>query len=76
MDLDTVAFWAHKLCAQSALVAVTYSIPGVEDLKTYLRFFEPRYKLYGKIPKHDCVQANYFQVIVSEKLKPLKQLRK
>jgi hypothetical protein len=50
IDWDRVAFWAHGLCARAALVAVKYNMLGVENLKTYLRFFEPRYKLYGKEP--------------------------
>lgn len=48
MDLDAIAFWAHGVCARAALVAIKYKMSGVEVLKSYLGFFEQRYKLYGQ----------------------------
>ena len=48
-----MAFWAHSICAKAALVHIKYSVRDeqweseLEVLKTYLRFFKPRYKIYG-----------------------------
>jgi hypothetical protein len=53
LDIDAMAFWAHGICAKAALVHIKYSVRDeqweseLEVLKTYLRFFKPRYKIYG-----------------------------
>lgn len=54
LQFDAMAFWTHSLPAKAALEHIKHS-PRDEQwesdlhiLKTYLQFFAPRYKIYGK----------------------------
>lgn len=53
MDFDGIAFWAHRIAAIAALVHIQFGERNeeweedLEMLKKYLRYYTPRYKLYG-----------------------------
>jgi hypothetical protein len=53
LEVDGIAFWANGLCALAALVHIKYGVrdeeweSDLQTLKSYLQYFEPRYKIYG-----------------------------
>lgn len=53
MDFDGIAFWAHRITAIAALIYIQFGERNeewesdLEILKNYLRYYAPRYKLYG-----------------------------
>jgi hypothetical protein len=50
---DTLAFWAHRIVYTAAIMHIRFGnrdeewAVGLETMKHYMRYFEPRYKLYG-----------------------------
>lgn len=55
MDSDAVSFWAHRIIALAALMQIRFGernddwSDDMEVLKRYLRYYAPRYKLYGML---------------------------
>lgn len=53
MDFDGLAFWCHRIVVLSALVHIQFEKrtdeweSDLEILKTYLRYYAPRFKLHG-----------------------------
>ena len=53
MDLDCIAFWAHKTVYHAALCHIRYGARNhewevdLEECKAYLRYFAPRFKLHS-----------------------------
>ncbi|KUJ22123.1 uncharacterized protein LY89DRAFT_394604 [Mollisia scopiformis] len=57
MDLDGIAFWAHRICAVAALIHIQFGERNeaweadLEVLKKYLRYYVPKYRLYANYLK-------------------------
>ena len=52
LDLDSIAFWSHKIVYHAAMCHIRYAIrdqdwgDDLQVCRSYLRYFTPRYKLH------------------------------
>jgi hypothetical protein len=50
---DRIAFWSHRIVYTAAIMHIRFGdrdeewAVDLETMKHYMRYFEPRYKLYG-----------------------------
>jgi hypothetical protein len=53
LNLDRLALWSHRIVYTAALMHIRFGdrneewTADLETMKHYMRYFEPRYKLYG-----------------------------
>jgi hypothetical protein len=53
IDLNKLAFWSHRIVYSAAIMHIRFGnrdeewAVDLEVMKQYMRYYEPRYKLYG-----------------------------